>query len=108
MMLMKGSGLFTIAFLVYGIWVLIASGNDERISRACRPVEWGGTIVASLTDIVLPEYSFKVDDWTSSIVFSCEYTVWRLFFEDAYLEQQNSTITSVRQDESADNDEIVL
>lgn len=86
MTFMKSGGVFSILFMVFVAWVFIADGGEQRITRACKPIDWGGVIVESITDLTLPEYSRTVDGWMDSAEFSCQYTVWRLFYEAQWVD----------------------
>ena len=82
---MKSGGVFSILFMVFVAWVFIADGGEQRITRACKPIDWGGVVFESITDLTFPEYSRNVDKWMDSAEFSCQYTVWRLFYEQEWI-----------------------
>lgn len=88
MMFLKGGGLASILLVVFLGWVFIADGGMARIERICKPVQWVGTVAESATDLTIPQYSRKVDGWVDSLEFSCQYTVWRLFYEKEWQESQ--------------------
>jgi len=88
MMMFKGGGMFGILALVFFTWVFIASADQERLERGCRPVQWLGSFVESITDLTVPKYSPTVDGWIDSAEYGCQYMVWRLFYEDAWVLDQ--------------------
>lgn len=85
-MFMKGGGLFSVLFMVFVGWIFIADSGETRLTRACKPIDWAGVVFESVTDLTLPQYSPNVDRWMDSAEFSCQYTIWRLFYEDKWLE----------------------
>lgn len=89
MMFMKGGGLFSILMVLFVGWVFIASSDEERLVRACKPTQWIGGFATSIVDLTAPKYSSTVDGWIDSLEYSCQYMLWRLFYESAWLEQQD-------------------
>lgn len=86
MMFMKSSGIASILFIIFIGWVFIAATPQLRMDRTCKPVPWLGSLVTSLVDLSYPVYSKNVDRWVTSAEFSCQYMVWRLFYEDSWVE----------------------
>jgi hypothetical protein len=74
-------GLLLLAFVA---WVFIAATPQQRIENVCRPVGWGGNATTSLTALTLPAHQQSVQRWFDKFEYGCRFTVWRLFFQDAY------------------------
>lgn len=87
-MFMKGGGLSSILLIIFLGWIFIASSDEERLIRSCKPTQWIGGFGTSLVDLTVPKYSKTVDGWVDSLEYSCQYMFWRLFYESAWLEQQ--------------------
>ena len=87
-MLFKGGGLFSVLLIVFAGWIFIASSDQERLVRACKPTQWVGGLAVSIVDLTAPKYSSTADGWITSLEYSCQYMLWRLFYEDAWLKYQ--------------------
>lgn len=79
-------------FLAFVVWVFTASTPSSRIENACRPIGWGGNVVVSLSALALPDQQTTVQGWFKKIEYGCQYTVWRLFFEDTYNQWKAKTL----------------
>jgi len=80
-------------FLGFVFWVVLAANPSQRIENFCRPVGWTGNIVTSLSALVLADHEQKIQRWFGKLEYGCQYTTWRLFYQEAYnkyLEQQNN------------------
>lgn len=86
MMGIRGSTLLGIALAALVAWVAVATDPQERIERACQPVLWTGNVMTSLTALTVPQYQDHVDSGFESADYACRYTVWRLFYEQEWLE----------------------
>jgi hypothetical protein len=73
-------------FLAFVGWVLVAGNPTTRIENVCRPIGWTGNVTTSLAALVLPDQQVKVQSWFNKLEYGCRYTVWRLFYQDAYNE----------------------
>ncbi len=71
-------------FLGFVFWIVIASSPSQRIENACRPIGWTGNVVTSVSALVLPTQQTKMQGWFDKVEYGCRYTVWRLFYQDAY------------------------
>jgi len=76
--------LVSIGFVVFIVWILLASTPQTRLERACRPVDWTGNLATSTAALVAPSYQQSVTKTFRSIDYSCQYMLWRLFYEDDY------------------------
>lgn len=79
------------AIVAFIAWVLLAPDATMRINRVCRPVHWVSSGVVSLTALTVPKYETDAQDDGNRVVYGCEYSIWRLFYQkdyDAYLAAQ--------------------
>ena len=65
-------------------WVLLASSPAQRIDRACRPLHWASSGIVSLTALTAPKYETDAQDGGNKVVYGCEYSIWRLFYQKDY------------------------
>jgi len=88
----KLSSLFlSMAFLLFVGWIFLATDPHERLDRGCRPVDWTGNLVLSLSAFVYPQGQTAVDATFKKIDYACQYTVWRLIYEEDWKAQQELT-----------------
>jgi len=73
-------------FLAFVAWIVLAASPTQRIENACRPVHWVGNVVTSGSALALPKQQVTVQRWFDKIEYGCQYTVWRLFYQEAYNE----------------------
>lgn len=71
-------------FLAFVAWMLIATTPSQRIEKACAPVGWSGSVVTSLSALVLPNQQATLQGWFDKLEYGCQYTAWRLFYQDEY------------------------
>ena len=79
------------AIVAFIAWVLLAPDASMRINRVCRPLHWASSAVVSLTALTAPKYEADAQDGGNRVVYGCEYSIWRLFYQkdyDAYLAAQ--------------------
>ena len=77
-------------FLGFVFWIIAAASPQQRIENACRPVGWSGNVVTSLSALVLPAQQKTVESGFDKIEYGCRYTVWRLFYQEAYNQWKSS------------------
>lgn len=70
--------------LVFVLWVFSAPIPQQRIDRGCQPINWVGNIATSTTALVTDSHTTTAARWSEKLTYSCQYTVWRLFYQDAY------------------------
>lgn len=80
-------GIFSLLFIVFALWVVIAPGGEQRIIRTCEPVNWVGSLSVSIGQLIFPEHQDSVQDFFDRSNYSCRFVVWRLIYEDRYLEE---------------------
>lgn len=76
-------------FLSCVIWmgsILLAGNPLARIDRTCSPINWGNTLLTSVTRLVAPSYALKVDAFFVGRFSDCRYLVWQQFYENSYKE----------------------
>lgn len=78
-------------FLGFVFWIVIATSPLQRIENGCRPVGWVGNVTTSLSALVLPQQQARVKGWFEKLEYGCQYTFWRLFYEDDYNKWKAST-----------------
>lgn len=71
-------------FLAFVAWILIAATPNKRIENACAPIDWSGNVVTSLSALVLPAQQGTLERWFDKLEYGCQYTTWRLFYQDEY------------------------
>ncbi|MHB1826600.1 MAG: hypothetical protein ACYCV6_02765 [Steroidobacteraceae bacterium] len=79
------------AIVAFIAWVLLAPNASMRIDRVCRPLHWASSGVVSLTALTAPKYEADAQNGGNRVVYGCEYSIWRLFYQkdyDAYLAAQ--------------------
>lgn len=82
-------------FLVFVGWIFLASDGSTRIYRTCRPVGWAGNVAVSITAFVAPSQQSNVKRWMEKVDYGCQYTTWRLIYQDdynRYLKQQGPSL----------------
>lgn len=75
---------FGLIFLGFVFWIIAATTPTQRIENACRPIGWTGSVITSVSALVLPAHQGTVQNWFDTIEYGCRYTAWRLFYQDAY------------------------
>lgn len=81
-----------LVFLGFVFWIIAASTPHQRIENACRPIGWSGNVVTSLSALVLPAQQTKMQSWFDKFEYGCRYTVWRLFYQEAYNQWKATTV----------------
>lgn len=85
----KGSSIFGALFIMWLVWIFMASGNEHRIERVCQPVVWTGNVFTSLAALTASDKNQQqVNNVFVKFDYGCRYTVWRLFFESEWLKEQ--------------------
>mgnify|MGYP005847285927 CR=1 FL=1 len=82
-----GSLLWSFAFVVFMIWIFISTNSSQRMERACKPIEWTGSVVTSLTSLVVPAWEIKTENVFIKGAYMCHFTLWRFFYEKEYLKE---------------------
>lgn len=85
--------LWGLTLLGFIFWIIMASSPTERIERVCKPVAWTGNVTTSLAALVTPQFQTASQDWFNKLNYGCEYTVWRLFYQQAYNAQQQRNMS---------------
>ena len=71
-------------FIIWVGWIFLGGTGQGRLDRACRPVEWTGNVTTSLAAYSFPSTTKGVQRTFKKADYFCEYSLWRLFFEDQY------------------------
>jgi len=77
--------------LLWGLVSIFAPTSPrERLERACRPVTWAGKVATSVSMLsnVSEANSAATQRWFESLNYSCQYTLWRQFYEEAWRKEQ--------------------
>lgn len=102
-------GIGVVLMLIFGFWVFIGDPGHGRIDRACKPVEKFGNITTSLAAVTWSDSATSMREFWEGVDYSCEYMLWRLFHEEAYLEAQRQAAAMGEVDEGGDqNDDLVM
>ena len=75
---------FGLIFLGFVFWIIAATMPNQRIENACRPIGWTGSLVTSVSALVLPSQQGAVQGFFDRFEYGCRYAAWRLFYQDAY------------------------
>jgi hypothetical protein len=65
----------------------------------CRPISWASSGIVSLTALTAPKYETDAQNGGNRVVYGCEYSIWRLFYQkdyDAYLSAQRQRLLGPR------------
>lgn len=88
----KLGGLGVICTIVFVLWVSFASDVYGKFDRACAPVDKFGNFMTSMVGLLFDSGAAEASDkWWERADYGCEYTLWRLFYEEDYqreLQQQ--------------------
>lgn len=84
--MLKLGGWGIVLSMIFMIWVSMPQDPHDRFDRACAPVAWTGNLFTSLTIMAWEKYAESMRDSWEKIDYGCEYMVWRLFYEDEYLQ----------------------
>lgn len=87
------------AIVAFIAWVFLAPNPSVRISRVCRPISWASSGIVSLTALTAPKYETDAQDGGNRVVYGCEYSIWRLFYQkdyDTYLSAQRLRLLGPR------------
>jgi len=82
------SGILGVSVLVFVAWVFLASTPGERIDRGCRPIGWMGNLLTSVFAVGAPSFSEAIHKGFRNTEYTCQYAIWRLFFEREWLEHE--------------------
>lgn len=74
-------GLVLLGFIV---WIAFSINPGERLERACKPFAWTGSVVTSATTLMAPSYQQSMKRWWDKFDYGCQYSLWRLFYQDDY------------------------
>src|SRR5579871_4512863 len=74
-------GLTLLGFIV---WAILTTDGSSRIHNACAPLGWLGNVGVSITALIASSQEEHVQHWVDRGQYSCEYTLWRLFYEKKY------------------------
>lgn len=73
-----------IPVLGFILWVFMAPLPQDRIARGCEPITWLGNLTTSATVLSSEKHAETAVRWSDKLNYSCQYMVWRLFYQDAY------------------------
>lgn len=76
--------LLGIPVLVFILWVFSAPIPQQRIERVCQPINWVGNVATSSTALATEGHTETAVRWNHKLTYSCQYMVWRLFYQEAY------------------------
>lgn len=77
-----------ILFLIFVGWIFVPGHPTTRIDHACRPIGWGGNIITSVSSLAMPAQQQTIQKWFDKFEYGCQYTVWRLIYQDQYNQEQ--------------------
>lgn len=76
--------LLSIPLLVFILWVFSAPIPQQRIERVCQPINWVGNLATSSTALATDGHTETAVRWSDKLSYSCQYMVWRLFYQEEY------------------------
>lgn len=76
--------LLGIPIVCFIFWVFTAPLPQARIERVCQPITWAGNIVTSTTALTTDSHTSTSVRWSDKMNYSCQYMVWRLFYQEEY------------------------
>lgn len=76
--------LIGLPILGFVIWVFMAPFPQDRIARSCQPIHWVGNVATSTTALSSADNTKNAARWSDKLNYSCQYMVWRLFYQDDY------------------------
>jgi len=79
-----------VGILAWVLWAGVVTSAKERMERACAPVTWVGKIGVSFAMLAdSSEKSAKVtSDWFEGANYGCQFTLWRVFYEDDWKKER--------------------
>lgn len=87
-MMARGGSFFALAFIIWVGWIVMATSTEKRIERFCQPVLWTGNLATSVTALTVSKYQDNVENAFDSFDYGCRFSVWRLLYEDEWLEKR--------------------
>lgn len=78
--------LIGLPLLMFVVWIFAAPLPQERIERACSPIEWVGNLATSTTALTKEDSAATAGRWSDKLNYSCKYMIWRLFYQKQYIE----------------------
>lgn len=87
-MMTRSGSFFAIAFIVWVGWIVLATSSEARIGRFCKPVLWTGNVATSVTALTVSKYQDNVESAFDSFDYGCRFSVWRLLYEDEWLDEK--------------------
>lgn len=85
------SFLFSMVFVFFIGWVVMPTDHHVRLERACKPVDWTGNVVLSMTAFIKPSGQSTVDTFFKKTDYACQYALWRLMYEEDWKAEQRET-----------------
>ncbi|MBK3779937.1 hypothetical protein G3A43_06690 [Paraburkholderia aspalathi] len=76
--------LLGIPVLMFVWWVFTAPVPQQRIERVCEPINWVGNLGTSATALATDTHTGTAERWSSKLDYSCQYMIWRLFYQKDY------------------------
>lgn len=76
--------LIGIPVLVFSLWIFAAPLPQVRIERGCQPINWIGNMATSTTALATEGHTETAVRWNDKLTYSCQYMIWRLFYQEAY------------------------
>lgn len=76
--------LLGVPILVFVFWVFAAPLPQNRIERGCAPITWVGNVATSTTALSSENHTSTTVRWSDKLNYSCQYMVWRLFYQEDY------------------------
>lgn len=76
--------LISIPLVIFIFWVFSAPLPQARIERVCEPIQWVGNLATSTTALSSERHTGTAMRWSDKLDYSCQYLIWRLFYQDDY------------------------
>lgn len=96
-----------VSMMAWLLWLGIVTSPKERMERACAPVVWTGKIGVSMAMLAdTSERAAKTtSEWFEGANYGCQFTLWRLFYEDDWKKESARLAEEQRKLEEAAKDQ---
>lgn len=96
--------IFGLTILAFIVWVALGGTPSDRMHRTCSPISWVGNVVTSITALTAPSWQTNVQYSFDKAAYGCEYTLWRLFYQEEYLKSQTVEKGEVNKAKAVENE----
>lgn len=76
-----------IFFILIMVWcgaILITTSAQERMNRACIPIDYTGKASSAAMLLINDDWSVSTQQIFEKWSYGCKFVIWRLFYEDTW------------------------